>query len=201
MRKLILVFIIVAANLNSAEAQTAAKSFTVGGNISYRNVKDRYNNGNDEVTTTFSFIPNVGFFVMDGLAIGVNAGISSTSYQDPYGGDKIKSSSLVVGPFARYYKYTSNENLAFFAQLSALVSSSKFGAYVETNEVESSSFDLALSPGFAYFFNSRWSAELTFRGIGYTSADPNKNVDDDKIKTLDFGINSLSPTLGVRVYF
>ena len=61
--------------------------------------------------------------------------------------------------------------------------------------------EINMAPGFAYFFNEHWVLELAFGGIALTNSDPNAD-DDDEIKSMQIGLNSLSPsTLGIRYHF
>jgi len=86
MKKLI-VMAAVALSLN-AEAQTDKGDWMVGGNICFRTNK---NNSN------FSFSPNAGYFFARNFVAGANL---QTDFEKT--GD-IKSSTVGLGPFARYY--------------------------------------------------------------------------------------------------
>ena len=61
--------------------------------------------------------------------------------------------------------------------------------------------EINMAPGFVYFFNEHWVLELGFSGIALTNSDPNAD-DDDEVKSMQIGLNSLSPsTLGIRYHF
>lgn len=171
----------------------------ISGGISYSSTTQPGYLGEEDSNSSFEIIPGIGYFVSDGLLVGINLGYSTgktTTF-----GNEIKSSGFAAGPFARYYKQTSNDNFAFYGQLSFLYGS---GKETDSNnqEIKSSAIDIALSPGLVYFFNDHWAVELGFRGIGYFVSDPDKDVDNDQTKTFEVGLNSLLPsTLGFRFHF
>jgi len=171
----------------------------VGGGISYSNTTQPGYLGEEDSDSSFELIPGFGYFASDGFLVGITLGYSTgkaTTF-----GSEIKSSGFAAGPFARYYKQTSNENFAFYGQFSFL-----FGSGKETDsnnqETKTSAIDIAVSPGLVYFLNNHWAVELGFRGIGYNSSDPDKEVDNDNTKTFEVGLNSFLPsTLGFRYHF
>lgn len=172
----------------------------VGGGITYsKTTQPGYLGDGEDSESSFEFIPSFGYFVSDGILVGINLGLSSGK-ADSFGGET-KSSGFAAGPFARYYKQTSNENFAFYGQFSFL-----YGTGKETDsndqETKTSAMDIAISPGLVYFLNNHWAVELGFRGIGYYSSDPDKDVDNDNVNTLDVGLNSFFPaSLGFRYHF
>jgi len=184
-------------------AQTIKGTKVVGGGLQLQIEKAQDYENSETKTTDFSFIPSVGYFVIDNLAVGININYSTSKTENTFlnNTNTTKSSSFAIGPFARYYMHTSNEDFVFYGQVTAL-----FGSGKETdtndNKTKTSSFDMALSPGLAYFFNEHWSVELGFRGIGYNKQDPDKDTEDDEYSTFQIGLNSLMPsTLGFRYYF
>ena len=75
----------------------------VSGTIGYHREGDGGWRGPD----LFEFSPTVGIFVVDNLAIGVNASIHL------YGSS---SNSYAVGPFTRYYRFVGGDKFALFGQ-------------------------------------------------------------------------------------
>ena len=55
----------------------------------------------DVTQSSFSFMPSIGYFVMDNLAVGLTANFSSTTQKDE--GDKYTVSSTMLIPTAIYY--------------------------------------------------------------------------------------------------
>jgi outer membrane protein len=203
--KNLIVNLICLVSVLSANAQTAAGSFMLGGGISASSSKTEFDGDEIDSESTIAFGPSVGYFVSDGLAVGLNLTIEKSSYTDfdPNFGDyEVDVNGLSVGAFIRYYKFTSSESFAFFAQgsFTYLTVESEYSNAGDSQKIDGSGLDLAISPGFAYFFNDKWSAELLFRGIAYSSVKPNEDNDDYKQTEMTIGLDSLTPTLAVRLY-
>jgi outer membrane protein len=179
-----------------AHAQTSAGTLMAGGAIRIYSASEQSND--DYEYSEFYFSPSIGYFISDNLALGLNLGFETRKQDNGFAATKYTNFS--VGPFARYYKFTSNEQFAFFAQASINFGSGKVDV-TPGGESNSSSLSFNVSPGFAYFFNSHWAAELSFSGLSVGSTDPNKDVDDDKESYVIFDIRSFSPSLGVRYHF
>lgn len=195
--------IVLAVMFTSVQAQTIKGTKVVGGGFQLQIEKDHEYAESETKTTDFSFIPSVGYFVIDNLAVGINFNYSNskTEYTILNNSNTSKSSSFAVGPFARYYMHTSNEDFIIYGQVTTLFGSGK-ETDINDNKTKTSSFDIALSPGLTYFFNEHWAVELGFRGFGYNKQDPDKDTDDDEYSTFQIGLNSLMPSaLGFRYYF
>ncbi|RAW03273.1 outer membrane beta-barrel protein [Pseudochryseolinea flava] len=191
----LLLMVVVAVN-----GQTAKGSKALGGGISYS--KDTYTGPDGDLEESeLSFAPSFGYFVGDKFLLGLNLEISQST-EDEYPDGETKETGFAFGPFARYYIHTSNEQFAFFGQASIMFGSTKESYDGVPDDVKGKVFDINVAPGFAYFFNEHWALELGFRGIGFTSVDPNTDVDDDDYSSLQIGLNSLSPSmLGIRYHF
>ncbi len=194
MKKSILIFAVVVCTAVTAWSQTTQGSLTFGGGIRYTTTKDDYDG--DQKNTEFSFQPSVGYFVADNLAIGVT--LSMTSNKVDYGNSDNTTNQFLVGPFARYYKFTSNEKFAFTGEAGFLLGSSK-SKFSGGGENKGSSFNFYIAPGFTYFLSEKWGVDFQLRGITYSSSKPNKDV-DVKSSSFSFGLQSFSPSLGFRFY-
>jgi hypothetical protein len=169
----------------------------VGGSLSY--YSQSYQGNSDVGNSGISFVPSFGYFVAENLAVG--AGLTISSATSDNGTNKTVVKGFGIAPFARYYKFTSNEDFAFFAQAVLGIESGKVDV-TPGGETKSSTLSFDVSPGFAYFFNDHWAAEFAIGGIlRYESFDPNKDNDDDKQSNFNFGISSLSPNVGIRYHF
>lgn len=197
MKKIWMTFILIGGLFSLAEAQTVQGTFTVGGGVSYSSGKEENIYGGEVKSSTFSFRPSIGYFVVDNLAVGVNLGL--TSGKQEQGSSTFKTSEFQVGPFARYYVFTSNERFAFMAEAALLFGSDKqeSGGF----EQKGSSTAFYLSPGFTYFLTDRWGLDLQLQGISFYSSDPNKDVDNDKESGITIGAEFFNPSLGVRYFF
>lgn len=192
-------FILVVAFVTATtfvEAQTSAGNMMLGGAISFGSYSREGGSINDY--SAFSFSPSFGYFLSDNLAVGTSLTISTE--REGTGAAKQTSNSFGIGPFARYYKYSSNENFAFFAQAGLSFAAGKTDPPVG-NVTNSNSISFSLFPGAAYFFNPHWAMELSITGFQVVSQDPDTDNDNDKVTTVDFSIHSFSPSLGVRYHF
>lgn len=202
MKKLVGILFACSISLTFVQAQLVKGSKVIGGGLSYISSESKDYLEQDIKSSSLAFVPSFGYFVADDLAVGINLGYRSSKVKNNFANDDDKYSEFSVGPFVRYYKQTSNENFSFFVQGAVMFA---FGtdnpAGDVAPDVKSTSIDIAVSPGFAYFFNAHWSAELSFRGIGVMLADPNKDVESDNETQITIGLNSLAPSLGIRYYF
>lgn len=193
MRKVLLLALFLVVS-TMAKSQTKARSFVMGGGFDYVSTKV---SGSSSNTTNFSFQSSAGIFVIDNLAVGLNFGIT-----DANGGvNNPETTGFSVGPFVRYYAFTSNNNFAFYGQadfnIGASDTYSSGGRHQGTRQL-----DFGISPGFSYFFTRHFATELGFTGIRYTSYDPDRDVDDNNQNKFEFGVNSFTPnSLGIRFYF
>jgi outer membrane protein len=190
---LLFVFVIVSA---WAHAQTSAGSMMVGGSIAFSSSSRQGGSANDD--SGFVFAPSFGYFVSDNFAVGTSLWLGSS--RSGTGAAKTTSSSFGLGPFARYYLFTSNEQFGFFGQAALSFQTGRtdpaFGNITKTQTIS-----FALQPGAAYFLNEHWAIELFLAGFSISSEDPNTDNADDKISRVNFSLSSFSPTLGFRYHF
>jgi hypothetical protein len=196
MNKSIIALFLLALGATAAQAQTSSGSMMVGGGFEFTSVSYQAGSANDE--NRVSFTPSFGYFVSDNFAVG--ASLTLGSEREGTGAGKTVRSSFGLGPFARYYIFTSNEKFGFFGQAQLAFSSTKTDPPVG-NVLRGNAISFALSPGVAFFFNEHWAAEFAFRGFVFTSTDPNKNTDNDKYNVVQLGLNSFTPSLGFRYHF
>jgi outer membrane protein len=188
-------FLLCIVSLYAAKAQTAAGNMMAGGSFKYTSTSF---NGGDNKENELIFAPSFGYFIADNFAIGGEIGISS--FSEDVGAENVKSSTFAIGPFARYYKYTSNEDFAFFAQASFAFGSGK-RELTGGGDVKRSFFIFDVSPGFSYFFTDHWALDFSLSLLNIRSEDPNKDADDDNVTRVEFGVESFSPSLGFRYHF
>lgn len=199
MKKLFTLLFVSALAVPAVWAQTTQGSISVGGSASFDSYKNESQYaGAAYKSSSLGISPKAGYFVIDNLEVGVNLGFSSGKYGYE-NVDATKTSSFLAGPYARYYKFTSNERFAFTAEAGFTFGSGKekFPAGAEWKTGETIAY---LSPGFTYFLTDKWGLDLQLRGIRFRSYDPNKDADNNNQNTFTFGVNSLSPTLGFRYF-
>lgn len=134
---------------------------------------------------SFNFNPGVGYFVIDGLLIRANIGISSNKFK--IDDDVIFSTkSFIIGPELRYY--FGNKNLRPY--IGALAS---FGSAKEQQFIgESSLANYSGYVGVGYFIVQNASIDLS---VGFNNI-TQKNKDDDSISFYNIGVN-----FGVNFFF
>ncbi|MBX2964753.1 MAG: porin family protein [Cyclobacteriaceae bacterium] len=176
-------------------AQTNQGNFVVGGSIGFGSTKV---SDAESTSNNFSFSPQAGYFIADGMEVGLLLGFS-TSGGKINGNDVTKYTNTSVGPYFKYYMFTSNENFAF-----TLRAATQFGFRKQDppigNDIKGSSFGFTVSPGFTYFFTDKIGLDFQLAGIGIHTTKPNKEV-DSTTTTFTFGVDSFSPSLGFRYFF
>jgi outer membrane protein len=176
-----------------AIAQTSAGNMMIGG--SFRITSSTTETAADDLKSSqFGISPSFGYFLSDGLAVGVNVSFDSFKYSNDD-----KQTILGFGPFARYYKFIADDKFAFTGTAGFNIGSGKYDPDAG-NETKTGSFNVYVSPGFAYFFSPKWSLDFQLQGISYNSNDPNKDGDNDKNNSFTFGASSFSPSLGFRYF-
>ncbi|MDJ1479923.1 outer membrane beta-barrel protein [Cytophagaceae bacterium YF14B1] len=166
-----------------------------------------YENISNTKSSTFTFIPSVGYFLSDKFAIGLGIGGSTSRTKNTDNNTTSIYNQIKVAPFARYYIPTSGDKFSFFAQgsLAFGVGKEKFKNNSNTSTGEKiNTTDFAISPGFVYFPSSHWGVELTLRGFYIEARNSNDNSAgnyDNNKTTIGLDVNSLSPSLGISYFF
>ena len=192
-------FILVLAFLTVTtfvQAQTSSGNMMVGGAFQFTSVSRQANPNNS--FSSFNFAPSFGYFISDNFAVGTSLNLGTS--RSGTGDAKTVVSIFGFGPFARYDLPTSSENFSFFGQAGVTFSSVTENPPIGPDS-KSSSFSFLLSPGAAYFFNEHWALEFSVNLFRITTNDPDNVNDNDKTTTVDFGLTTLSPSLGFRYHF
>ena len=197
MKKVTFLFLLLSAFvITSVKAQTSQGNMMVGGTLSLSTTS--YQSNSDFETSSTTFSPGFGYFVADNLAVGADLLFSSGTTDN--GVNKTETNDFAFGPFARYYKYTSNDKFAFYGQAKFTYGTGKTDV-TPGGETKTATTTFAISPGFAYFFNEHWALDFSIRGLEVRSHDPNRDGNDDKQTTITFNVSSFSPSLGFRYHF
>lgn len=159
----------------------------------------------ESTNTTGNFGFGAGYFIADGLSVGLAVNLNNTTFKDELNGGETSTSTNLFGVGARKYASLS-DNFALFGQLGVGFGSGKSeteagGTTTTTNEF--SAFAVQLAPGFTFFPNDRIGLDVTVGSIGYTST-TNKNPagnNETSNGTFNFGINLAAVTFGVQVFF
>ena len=143
-------------------------------------------------STSFNISPDIGYFVIDNLAVGAALNLSSsTSKGDGNDNSKTTLTNFSLTPFARYYL---SQGIFFQGQVGFGTGSrkEKENGSNTTTTTKHGVFDWALSAGYAYFLNDFVAIEPM---VGYgSSADKYKDPD---IKDISSG---LFINVGLQVY-
>ncbi|MDJ1486067.1 OmpW family outer membrane protein [Cytophagaceae bacterium YF14B1] len=132
-------------------AQTDQGNFMVGSSIANLNF--------DDSNTSISFSPTLGYFVIDNLAIGLTPTISHSSTESLIPGQKYKTTTWGIGPFARYYIGDGTVKPLVHAGYSYLSSKSKDDTSNGVIETKSNYSNVKLGAGVAYFINDHVSVD------------------------------------------
>lgn len=196
MKKVLLVAVLAVAGL-TASAQTEKGKILVGGSIGLGTEKSDVDGA--ESTVNFEIVPKVGYFVSNNIAVGLGLGYEYNKFSDDS-----KEDQVTVAPFGRYYKNLSDQ-FKFFGELSVPIG---FGSAKDEDgekEWESTSFGVAVAPGFAFYPTKKIGIELAFSGINFESRKV-EDGDGDKIDaasgtSFGIGANFFAPRLGVVFHF
>lgn len=191
-------------------AQTTQGSISLGGALGIQTDKEEFfdtDDGEYEMkTTTIFFAPTAGYFIADGMELGLSLGLSSRKQKiDLSDGDDVDLPTVnetAFGPYFKYYMFTSNEKFAFTLNASLLFGFTKTSPD-EGDDLKGKSLQFTVSPGFTYFFTDKIGLDFELQGIGFRSEDPNTDSDaeNDKDTSLIIGVSSFSPSLGFKYYF
>ena len=195
MMKKILTLIVLASTAFYAKAQTSSGQMMIGGSLAFSSVNYDNNNGSDY--SNFTLAPSFGYFVKDNFAVG--ASVSLGNSKSGTGAGQSTSSSFGVGPFVRLYKFTSNDQFAFFGNAGLSFGNTK----TENGNVitdKSNTISFAIAPGFAYFFNEHWAAELSIAGLRIQNSKSDNFPGNDRT-SVTFDVSSFNPSLGLRYHF
>jgi hypothetical protein len=148
----------------SANSQITKNYWMMGGTGNFTNYKSTIQNNNTEIVQTgnaFQFSPDIGYFVIDNLALGA---VVILSYSNP-SGENNNSYGYGISPFVRYYFRKPEKMINFFLQTSYGFSEGKSES---GGSNRSSGYNL--KGGSAIFLNSSVALELS---IDYDSSKSN----------------------------
>lgn len=101
--------------LLSGQAQITKNNWLVGGTGNFRSTTQKNNySANNLGATSFSLLPNIGYFIADKFALGISPGIAFNKTK----GNNLEShvTTYKIGPFARYYFLEPENTVNLFIQ-------------------------------------------------------------------------------------
>jgi hypothetical protein len=206
--------LVVGATIQAGQAQTKSGATLLSANLSYYGTKSTDTSAGGVVgsgqsteseTRQFSFSPQVGYFVADGLVIGFSGGLTTehiTHQQDNFQGvpdftyvQYQDRKSFSVGPLVRYYRML-GEKTALYGQLA--------GGYQRTADKGNKYGSVSkggyanLMPGFVYFPTPRIGLELTVGQLSYTKGHSDVTRFGSGVRDSQSSYRSLGASFGLR---
>jgi len=200
---LILILLVISVGLNA--------QLYVGGDVSFSSTAEDETVDNTTTkiyrTTTFSILPEAGYFLADDFAVGGKVGVSlQRQNTDPAGDDNI--SSLLrfhISPYARKY-FAFGDKIYLYGEggVNFATGTRKYTVAGTTDDGETiTDFSVSISPGLEYKVSESLALNLRLGGIGYaiskekTPGNPD-TITKNKQLYLDVGLNNLN--FGIKYY-
>lgn len=158
----------------SISAQTEKGKWLLGGNssVSYTSTKTTFEfdgeEAGDQDSSIFTINPEVGYFVMDNLSVGLGVGFSSTKVGES------KASTAIVTPNATYF-FEAGDNLKPFVSLGAGLASTSAG---DDDSQKSSGLAIRGLGGLAYFVSESVSVNFL---VQYLNTNQKNKSDSDLV--------------------
>lgn len=187
MEKICATLLILFCICTASFAQFTKGKILTGGSFS-TNFNSYSNGGISYKSSSISFFPQVGYFIVDNFAAGAGLSLSHSNFKAPSGSTAggLSSSDISFSPFARYYINK------FFGQTTFELGSSKTkieGTNGSTASLKNSGWSLAV--GYAYMLNEHVAIEPQ---VGYGT---NYVKNDSGNKTTN---GNLFLKAGIQVY-
>lgn len=178
MQKTLLSLIILFSTF-SGFAQINKGQFLVGGSGSFYNKKI-----SGIETTNFTLSPNVGYFFLDKLAVGLNANLGYT--QSKYSiNQKTDTKAYGVSPFVRYYVLPASNKVNFFAQASYGWGKGITSYTTNDYKFKLNTTSFAFAGGPVFFITPNVAVELSI-GYGQNDSKYKNGNNENKLKDKNF---------------
>lgn len=186
-----------------AFAQTSQGTITVSGYVNFRN--EAYNNhnvSNDERTIhrNISLQPSVGYFVKDGLELGMGIGLSqhTSKYKQEAGDIKHKNNNVSLRFYAQQYVALTEQLMLHGTGFATVGFGNRTykGMDDTSSEVRETSndFGIGVYPGLTYFATPKLGLSATFGSLSFfrTKYKPKDSQQSDR--TINSFHANLSPS-------
>jgi hypothetical protein len=223
MKKALLVAIAV-ITISYGYSQTEKGNMLIGGQISISgNTSSALDSMSLNTTrsTSFSLIPNVGFFICNNFAIGasLNFGISNTTYKDEdlpssiYTQTSASDYTYGIGVFARKYFKIADKFMFFinggisYSYLTGKTTETTNSPNIDilSNNIppQTDKISVNINPGLVYFISPKLGIETSFGSLYYNyTTTKNKNVSyDNHDNNSSYGINLNISTLSLGLHY
>ncbi len=189
-----LVVLVYSKSLAQSEYHPALQkgSVLVGGSmaINLGNASYEYSSQTNKAKLkSFQFTPEVGFFVGNGLALGLSLDFNTETHKDDQN-SKTSSTQYLAGPFIRLY---TKGGLFFLGNYSFGKSMVKYSYSGGSNESEENTSKWKLGLGYAAFLNEHVALEPSLYYQGYT-------LKDDDNSGITYRTGQVVIGLGLSIY-
>jgi Outer membrane protein beta-barrel domain len=147
----------------------------------------------DAKESTFGFVPSVGYFIGEKMAVGIAIGFKSTSSK-PAIGDSTSNSAFLAGLFGRYY-WTPKSQFSLFGQAGLEFASQSSGG----GNGSVTTFGLGIKPGVSYFLSNHFNIDATFGQIGFSNTSGSSGGPSNT--NFDFGFDLTQINFGLSYKF
>ena len=163
----------------TTKAQLTKGNWMVGGSGSYNKYdgKDKITGDSGNGYSIITLNPNVGYFIIDKLALGTKLNFYSQINED----NANSSSKIGIGPFVRYYFLEKENRVNIFAQTSL-----DYNEFRRTYSNKTSDLTYSLKAGPVVYFNSSVALEM---GLEYS-----------RTNSFDSIITSLQASIGFQIH-
>jgi hypothetical protein len=204
MKKVLLIAIFTTSMFFTAKAQVEKGRVLLGAAVGFSIFSPEAEGSS--TTSTFTFLPEVSYFLSDKVSIGIGIGFQAQRLDlNNLSDETITNSQFVIAPNVRYWKEIGDSGQWYFhVQFRPSYSFGRFKTQVGSisTETDSQEIEVAINPGFSFLPSEKWLIELGFRGLYYNSFDPNTNTDNDGNSEFGLDANSLlTPQISVRIFF
>lgn len=179
MKTITLFFFMVFGMISTSNGQITKGNWLVGGSGSFNSTTAEGNSNGITTTSKGSSIqinPNVGYFVSDKFAVGLNPYVS---FGNPEGSNN-NSFGFGIGPFARYYFLKADKSINVFSHIGY-----NYGKGYRNSESVNDSNNFVVKAGPVLYFNDSVGLELT---LDYNISNINYNSSTTDFKTFSIGL-------------
>jgi long-subunit fatty acid transport protein len=193
-------------------------AFSISSSTEESTINNRTSDG--PTLTSFSFVPNVSYFITNRFSVGLELGLNSIALEEiEVNGNttittKDVTTSFGIGPFVRYY-VPLGQNFYFYGQggfgitagniESTRTSVTTFGNSTVTNEVKTQSdltaVNVRFRPGITYFLNNRFALDASFGLLNIEGSTVKTGNDEFKQSQFNFNLIPNSINFGLSYRF
>ena len=146
-------FILLAGILfySTLNAQITQGNWMMGGDATFSTNKTAYQEFTFK-STSFSISPNVGYFIIDKLAVGLSARLAYV-IEHNVNTERTDNFTYGIGPFVRYYFLEPEKTINVFSEVSYY--------FEKANQIDSKLNNFKIKAGAVYFLNSSVGLEAS----------------------------------------